>query len=81
MRIKLVLVAVLSLSISCFAESGEDQSKPLPAADQVGNISTGNEQPVQIKVEKKKSKSQPSQEEINVDKQSLMIDYCRKHTC
>ncbi|ABI59872.1 hypothetical protein [Nitrosomonas eutropha] len=80
MRIKLFLTAVLSLGVSCFAESGESQPQSLSVTNQAEPISTENRQPAQIKAKKKKTKSQPSQE-IGLDKKSLMIDYCRKHTC
>lgn len=80
MRIKLFLAAVLSLSVSCFAESERSRSQSLPEADQTKNISTGNEQPTRIEAGKKKAESQPSQE-TSLDKKSLMIDYCRTHTC
>lgn len=80
MRIKLFLVAVLSVSVSCFAESEGNQSELLSEADRTQNLSTGDEQLIQIKAEKKQAESQSSQE-TGLDKQSLMIDFCRKHTC
>lgn len=80
MRIKLFLLAVLSLSVSCFAESERNQSESSPEAGQTKNISTGNKQPTRIEAGKKEAESQPSQE-TSLDKKSLMIDYCRKHTC
>ncbi len=80
MHIKLFLIAVLSLSISCFAESERDQPELLSETDQAGSARTGNEQPARIEAGKKTAEPQPPQE-TSLDKQSLMIDYCRKHTC
>lgn len=80
MQIKLFLAAVLSLSVSCFAKSEGNQPEPSPETCQTKNIVTGNEQPTQIKAGKKKAESQSSQE-TGLDKKSLMIEYCRKHTC
>ncbi|WP_347888901.1 hypothetical protein ABHF54_05645 [Nitrosomonas europaea] len=80
MRVKLFLAVVLSLSVSCFAGSGGDQPESLPETGQTKNTSTGDEQPTRIETGKKEAESQSSQE-TGLDKQSLMIDYCRKHTC
>lgn len=80
MRIQLFLAAVLSLSVSCFAESEGNQPESLPAADQMENVSTKDEQPTRIEAGKGEAESQSSQE-IGLNKKSLMIDYCRKHTC
>jgi len=81
MRVKLFLVVMLSVSITCFAESESAQPEPLPAIDQVGDSVTGeNERSARIKEKKKKNKSQPAQE-TGLNKRSLMIEYCRKHTC
>ncbi|SFU49147.1 hypothetical protein SAMN05216339_10336 [Nitrosomonas eutropha] len=80
MCIKLFLIAMLSLSISCFAESGGGQPQSLSVTNQAEPVSTENRQPAQIKAKNKKTESQPLQE-IGLDKKSLMIDYCRKHTC
>jgi len=80
MRIKLFLAIVLSLSVSCFADSEGNQPESLLEVDQMKNISTEDEQSTRIEAGKKETESQSSQE-TDLDKKSLMIDYCRKHTC
>ncbi|MDL1864424.1 hypothetical protein FBQ90_04340 [Betaproteobacteria bacterium PRO5] len=80
MRIKLFLAAVLSVSVSCFAGSEGDQPESLLETGQTKNASTGDKQPARIETGKKETESQSS-EEAGLDKKSLMIDYCRKHTC
>lgn len=80
MRIKLFLAVVLSLSVPCFADSEGNQLESLLEVDQMKNISTEDEQSTRIEAGKKETESQSSQE-TDLDKKSLMIDYCRKHTC
>lgn len=80
MRIKLFLAVVLSLSVPCFADSEGNQPESLLEIDQMKSVSTGDEQPTRIEAGKKEAESQSSQE-TSLDKKSLMIDYCRKHTC
>lgn len=80
MYIKLFLVAMLGLSISCFAESEVSQLKPSPEIDQAKKATVEDDQLTRIKTKRKTTESQSSQES-GLDKQSLMIDYCRKHTC
>jgi len=80
MRIKLFLAVVLSLSVPCFADSKGNQPESLLEVDQMKNISTEDEQSTRIEAGKKETESQSSQE-TDLDKKSLMIDYCRKHTC
>jgi len=80
MRAKLFLVVMLGLSMTCFAEAGREQSKLLSTANQVENVTNENKQPVQV--EAKKNNLQSIQETgSSKNKRSLMIDYCRKHTC
>lgn len=80
MHIRLFLIAALSLSVSCFAEPGRNQPKPLPESDQAKSAPIEGGQPAQIEAEKETAESQSAQE-TGLSKQSLMIDYCRKHTC
>lgn len=80
MRIKLFLAAVLSLSVSCFAEPKEDQSGSLPDSSQARNSRAESSQSASVEAADKETESQSSQE-TGLDKKSLMIDYCRTHTC
>ncbi|WP_292976495.1 hypothetical protein [Nitrosomonas sp.] len=80
MRISFFLIVMLGLSMACFAESGDEQLKPSSAINQPESITGENEQPARIKAEKKKIESQFTQKN-GINKRSLMIDYCRKHTC
>jgi len=80
MHVKLFLVAVLGLSVSCFAESKVGQSGSLPGSGQAKNSQTESNQSASVKAAGKETESQSSQEN-SLDKKSMMIDYCRTHTC
>ena len=83
MLIKLFLAAVLSLSVSCYAESGSDQSKKLLDFSQLKKSSTDINQSSQSSPSSttaKKTESQSSQDGSE-DKKPSMIEYCRNHTC
>ncbi|MCC6161284.1 MAG: hypothetical protein IT526_03435 [Nitrosomonas sp.] len=80
MRNEFFLAIVLSLSVPCFAESKEDPSGSLIEVGQAENSQAQARQPAQIETADKENESQSSQES-GLDKQSLMIDYCRTHTC
>ncbi len=83
MLIKLFLAAVLSLSVSCYAESGKDQPKKLLDSSQLKNSSTDSSQSSQSassSASAKKAESQSSQD-VGEDKKPSMIQYCQEHTC
>lgn len=83
MLIKLFIVVALSLSISCFAESGGNQSKSLiDTNQQTQSSSDTNQQSQSSKPDSLINKRDAqSTEDSNSKKKSPMIDYCRKHTC
>lgn len=74
MLIKLFLAVVLSLSVSCFAESGADKSKSSTDSNQ----QTQTSQSGSLSTTKKDTQVI---EDPNKDKKPSMVDYCRKHTC
>lgn len=78
MLIKIFLVAVMSLSISCFAEPGGDQLKSSTDSNQ--QIQTPQSSSPTSDSSTTKGSSQSTQDP-NTDKKPSMIDYCRKHTC
>ena len=83
MLIKIFMVVVLSLSVSCFAESGGNQSKSLIDKNQQTQSSSDTNQqsqPSQSDSLVKKRDSQ-STEGSNSEKKPSMIEYCRQHTC
>ncbi len=83
MLIKLFLAAVLSLSVSCYAESGSDQPKKLLDSSQIKKSSTdtgSSTQSAPPSASAKKAESQSSQD-TNQDEKPSMIKYCQEHTC
>ena len=70
---KIILAAALSLSVSCFAQTGGDKAKP--ATD-----SSPKTQTAQPDSSATKENSQPAQDS-GADKKPDMVDYCKKHTC
>lgn len=73
MLIKIVLAAALSLSVSCFAESGGDKSK-------LSTDSSPKTQTSQPESSTTKGSAQPAQDS-SADKKPSMVDYCKKHPC
>lgn len=73
MLIKIFLAIAMSLSVSCFAQSGADNSKS----------STDSKQQTQTSQSSSPTKKENSQttEDSEKDKKPSMVDYCRKHTC
>ena len=74
MLIKIVLVAVLSFSVSCFAESGADKSKPPADSKSPAQASSVAGPATQ---ENAKSSTQNS----STHKKPSMVDFCKKHPC
>ena len=70
---KIFLTVILSLSVSCFAESGGSRSKSLIDTNQQSQSSQSDSL-----IKKRDSQSA---EGSNSEKKPSMIDYCRKHTC
>lgn len=83
MLIKLFLAAVLSLSVSCYADSGNSQPKKLLDSSQLKKSSTDsnqNSQSTPSSTSAKKTESQSSQDG-NQDNKPPMVEYCRNSTC
>lgn len=80
---KIFLTVMLSLSVSCFAESGGSQSKSLIDTNQQTQSSTDpnqqSSQSSQSSLLKKRDSQSP--EDSTSEKKPSMVDYCRKHTC
>lgn len=85
MLTKVVLSIVLSLSvISCFADSGGNESKPLidvqkKMQSQSSAQSNSQSQPAQSSASPSNA-AQSAQENDTKEKPS-MVEYCRKHPC
>jgi len=73
MLLKIILAAILSLSVSCFAETGSNKTK-LPT-DEKSTVATP---PPGTSTPKASSRSLPA---VGSDKKPSMVDYCKKHTC
>lgn len=86
MLAKILLIVALSLSVSCFAESGGNKSRRLLDSNDQRHSSTDTNQQKQQKQQQhsdpstKKRDSQSTQEHSSDTKPS-MVDYCREHTC
>lgn len=78
MLIKIFLAAALSLSVSCFAEPGGDQSKSSTDSNQQTQTSQSGSSTSAPSTTK--GSSQPTQDS-NTDKKPSMVDYCKEHTC
>ena len=74
MLIKIVLVAVLSFSVSCFAESGADKSKPPADSKSPAQASS-----VAGPATKENAKS--STQNSSTHKKPSMVDFCKKNPC
>jgi len=73
MRIKILLTAVLSLSISCFAESGGEKTKSSAESNQQAQSLQSD-----LSIAKEDSQSTPNPK---AGKKSSMVDFCKKNTC
>lgn len=78
MLIKFFLAAILSLSVSCFADSGADKSKSSTDSKQQTQSSQSSSSTSDSSAKKGSS---PSTQDSNTDKKPSMVDYCKKHTC
>ncbi len=80
---KLFLIALLSLSVSCFADSNGNKSKSLMDSNQqIPSLSDSKQQkqaPQQGSSEQKEDHQ--SSQGSNPPKKPSMIEYCREHTC
>lgn len=83
MLIKLFMVVALSLSVSCFAESGGNQSKSLlDTNQQTPSSSDTNQQSQSSKSDALiKKRNAQSTEDSNSEKKPPMVEYCRQHLC
>lgn len=83
MLMKIFLAAALSLSVSCFADSGEGQSKSLiDTNQQTQSSSDTNQQSQSSKSDSLINKRDAqSTEDSNSEKKPPMIEYCRQHLC
>lgn len=77
MLIKIFLAIAMSLSVSCFAESGSNNSKSSTDSNQQTPASQLN---LSTTKENTKENSQATQDPEK-DKKPSMADYCKKHTC
>lgn len=77
------MVVALSLSVSCFAESGSSQSKSLiDKNQQTQSSSDTNQQPQSSKSDAlMKKRDAESTEDFKSKKKSPMIEYCQQHLC
>ncbi len=85
MLIKTIVSIALSLTIvSCFADSGGNDSRPLiDAQKKTQSSSTQNNpqsQSTQSSTSSENSATQPAQDSDTKEKSS-MADYCRQYTC
>jgi hypothetical protein len=84
MHIKLFFIALLSLSMSSYAESDE-RLKSSTDSIQESQSSDEAKQHSRLKsiISDKQQNSAPLQQHSDVDanQKPSMIDYCRKHTC
>ncbi len=83
MLIKLFMVVALSLSVSCFAESGSSQSKSLIDKNQQTQSSSDTSQQSQSSKSDSLMKKRDAQstEDPNSKKKPPMVEYCRRHPC
>lgn len=85
MLIKTIVSIVLSLTIiSCFADSGKNDSKPLiNAQKKMQSSSTQNNpqsQSIQSSTSSENGATQSAQD-IGTKEKPSMADYCRQYTC
>jgi len=84
MHIKLFFAALLSFSMSSYAESDE-QLKSSNDSIQHSQLSIDTEQHSRLKsiISDKQQNTVPLQQapDSSVNQKPSMIDYCRKHTC
>jgi len=85
MIVKAVLSIVLSLSvISCFADSGGNESKPLIDVQKKMQSQSSTQNNLQTQSSQSSalpnSTAQPAQENDTKEKPP-MAEYCKKHTC
>jgi len=73
MLIKIFLAIAMSLSVSCYAESGSDKSKPSTDSNQQAPTSQSSSSTT-------KENSQTTQDSEK-GKKPPMVEYCKKHTC
>ncbi|PXW91291.1 hypothetical protein C8R34_101203 [Nitrosomonas sp. Nm84] len=83
MLIKLFMVVALSLSVSCFAESGSNQSKSLIDTNQQTQSSSDTGQSPQSSKSDSLMKKRDAQstEDPDSKKKPPMIQYCKEHLC
>ena len=73
MLLKILMAAILGVSVSCFAETGSDKTKI-----SAGEKSTATSSSASTSTAKESSESSPV---VGSDKKPSMVDYCKKHTC
>ena len=83
MLAKILLIIALSLSISCFAESGGNKSRRILDSNDQRHSSTDTSQQKQQQHSDPSTKKRDSQstQERSSDTKPSMVDYCREHTC
>ncbi|MCE7915112.1 MAG: hypothetical protein DYH15_10640 [Nitrosomonas sp. PRO4] len=80
---KILLIIALSMSVSCFAESGSNKSRPLLEPNQQTHSSSSPSQQKQQPNSDSSTKNKDSQatQEHNTGPKPSMIDYCRNNPC
>lgn len=73
MLLKILLAAIISISVPCFAETGDDKTKS-PAAEKP----VATTPPSSATATEESSGSSPA---VKSDKKPSMVNYCKKHTC
>lgn len=73
MLLKILLAAIISISVSCFAETGDDKTKS--STSEKSTVTTSSPD---APTPKENSGSSPA---VSSDKKPSMVDYCKKHTC
>lgn len=80
---KILLIIALSVSVSCFADSGGNKSRPLLEPNQQPHSSPSTSQQKQqpnLDTSTNKKDSQATQEQ-NTGTKPSMIEYCRNNPC
>lgn len=73
MLLRILIAAILSISVSCFAETDDDKTKP--STDKKSSVTTSSSGTSTTK------KNSQSSAVLESDKKPSMVDYCKKHMC
>lgn len=73
MLLKILIAAILSISVSCFAETGDDKTKS--STNKKSTVTTSSSGTLTTKENSESSSA------LGSDKKPSMVDYCKKHMC